>query len=56
MLECVSKAFGNETKEQRDGFLVMLLGTLGASILRDMLISKRVIRVGEGTIRGRRDL
>ena len=55
MLECVSKAFENETKEQSGGFLDMLLGTLGASFQEDMLISKRVIRVGEETIRARQD-
>ena len=34
----------------------MLLRTLGASFLGDILISKRVIRVGGGTIRARQDL
>ena len=32
LLKGVSKAIKNETKEQRDGFLSMLLGTLGASL------------------------
>ena len=44
----------NEGKEQRGGFLSMLLGTLGASLLGDMLFGKKgkgVIRAGEGTIR-----
>ena len=44
-----------EAKEQRGGFLSMLLGTLGASLLGDVLskgLSGRgVTRAGEGTIR-----
>ena len=41
----------NEAKEQKRGFLSRLLGTLGASLLGNMLVGKRVIRAGEGTIR-----
>ena len=45
----------SEAKEQRGGFLGMLLGTLGASLLVDILSKglsgKGVIRAGEGTIR-----
>ena len=45
----------NEVKEQKVGFLSMLLGTLGASLLCDLLTknlpSRGVIRAGEGTIR-----
>ena len=33
------------------GFLCMLLGTLGASLLGNMLAGKGVIRAGEGTAR-----
>ena len=44
-----------EAKEQRGGFLSMLLGILGASLLGDILSKglsgKSVIRAGEGTIR-----
>ena len=43
----------NEVKEQKGGFLSMLLGTLGASLLGDLLtknLSSRSVR-GEGTIR-----
>ena len=55
LLKGVSETIQNEAKEQRGGFLSMLLGTLGASLLGDIL-SKRlsgkgVIRAGEGTIR-----
>ena len=41
----------NEVKEQKGGFLSMLLGTLGASLLGNMLAGRGVIRAGEGTIR-----
>ena len=41
--EGVSKAIQNEAKEHRGGFLSMLLGILGASLLRNILTLKRVI-------------
>ena len=37
LLKGVSKTIKTETKEQRDGFLSMLLGTLGASLLGNLL-------------------
>ena len=40
----------NEAKEQRSGFLGMLLGTLGASLLGNILTGKGVIRADDGTI------
>ena len=55
LLKGVSETIQNEAKEQRGGFLSMLLGTLGASLLGDLLAKnlsgKGVIRAGEGTIR-----
>ena len=55
LLKGVSETIQNEAKEQRGGFLSMLLGTLGASLLGDVLSKglsgKGVIRAGEGTIR-----
>ena len=33
LLKGVTKTIKNETKEQKEGFLSMLLGTLGASLL-----------------------
>ena len=55
LLKGVSEAIQHEAKEQRGGFLSMLLGTLGASLLCDILSKslsgKGVIRAGEGTIR-----
>ena len=38
----------NEAKEQKGGFLQMLLGTLGASLLENMFAGKGIIRVGYG--------
>ena len=51
LLKGVSETIQHEAKEQRGGFLSMLLGTLGASLLVDTLSGKGVIRAGEGTIR-----
>ena len=55
LLKGVSKTIQHEVKEQRRGFPGMLLGTLGASLLGDVLSKglsgKGVIRAGEGTIR-----
>ena len=43
----VSKTIENETKEQRGGFLSMLLGTLGASLLGNLLTGgKDMMRAG----------
>ena len=51
----VSETIQHEAKEQRGGFLSMLLGTLGAYLLGDILSKglsgKGVIRAGEGTVR-----
>ena len=56
-LKGVSETIQNEAaKKQRGGFVSMLLGTLGASLLGDMLFGKKgkgVIRAREGTIRAR---
>ena len=41
LLKAVSEKIQNEAKEQRRGFLTMLLGTLGASLLGDMLSGKK---------------
>ena len=50
LLKGVNKTIENATKEQRGGFLPMLLGTLGASLLGNLLTGgKGVIRAGEGT-------
>ena len=55
LLKGVSETIQHEAKEQGGGFLSMLLGTLGASLLGDVLSKglscKGVIRAGEGRIR-----
>ena len=48
LLKGVTKAIEDETKEQKDGFLSMLLGTLGASLLGTLLSGKGIIRAGSG--------
>ena len=48
LLKGASKTIENEIKEQRGGFLSMLLGTLGASLLGSLLTGKGIIRAGEG--------
>ena len=47
----VKKTIENETKEQRGGFLSILVGTLGASLLGDLLSGKGMMRAGEGFVR-----
>ena len=47
----VSKTIKNEAKEQKEGFFGMLLGTLGASLLRNLLTGKGTIRSSKGTMR-----
>ena len=51
LLKGVSETIKGEAKEQKGEFLSMLLGTIGASLLGNMLAGKGVIRSGEGTIR-----
>ena len=52
LLKGLSKAIKNEPKEQKDGFLSMLLGTLGASLLGNVLTGgNRIVRVGDGIVR-----
>ena len=46
LLKGVTKTIKNETKEQKGGFLSMLLGTLGASLLGNLLSGKGIARVG----------
>ena len=49
LLKGLTKTIENETKEQRGGFLSMLLGTLGASLLGNLLTGgKGIVRAGEG--------
>ena len=54
LLNAITETVKNEVKEQKGGFVSMLLGTLGASLLGDLLSKKLsgrgVIRAGEGAI------
>ena len=51
LIKGFSETIKDEAKEQKGGFLSMLLGTLGASLLGNLLTGKGTIRAGEGTIR-----
>ena len=48
LLKGVTKAVKNETKEEKGGFLSMLLGTLGASLIGNLFVGKRIARAGYG--------
>ena len=54
LLKGVTKTIKGETKEQKGGFLSMLLGTLGASLLRNLLSGKGIVRAGSGNNKGKR--
>ena len=51
LIKAVSETIKNEAKEHKGGFLGMLIGTLGASLLGNLLTGKGTIRVSEGTNR-----
>ena len=53
MLKGVTKTIKNKAKEQKGGFLGMLLGTLGAILLGNMLAGKGVVRAGSGNKKGK---
>ena len=48
LLKGVTKTIEKETKEQKGGFLSMLLGTLGTSLLGNFLSGKGIVRAGSG--------
>ena len=50
-LKLVSETIQNDAKEQKEGFLSMLLVILGASLLENMLAGKGINTTGEGFIR-----
>ena len=45
--EGVSETIQNDAKEQRGGFLIMLLDTLGTSLLGNILVGKGINRAGK---------
>ena len=50
LLKEVTKTIKNKTKEQKRGFLSMLLGTSGASLLGNLLTEKGIVRAGSGLL------
>ena len=48
LLKGVTKTIKNKTKERKGGFLSMLLGTLGANLLGNLLAGKGIVRAGSG--------
>ena len=44
LLKEITKAIENETKKQKEGFLGMLLGVFGASLLGNMSTGKAILR------------
>ena len=53
LLKEVTKTIKNETKEQKGGFVSMLLSTLGASLLGNLLVGKGIVRASSGNKNGR---
>ena len=51
LIKGVRKTIENEAKEQKGRFLGVLLGTLVASLLRNLLADKRVIKADYRTIK-----
>ena len=56
LIKGVSETIKNEVIKQSGGFLGMLLGTLSASLLGNLLTGKGTITAGEGTIRAGQNL
>ena len=52
-LKGVTKTIKNETKEQKGGFLSMLFGTLGASLLGNLLAGKGIVTADSGNKKGK---
>ena len=52
LLKGITKKIENKAKMQKGGFLNMLLGTLGASLLGNLLSGKGTVRVGFGNKKG----
>ena len=50
LIKNVTKNIKSEPKEKQSGFLNMLLGSLGASLSRNLLTGKGIIRAGERMI------
>ena len=55
LIKGFSETFKNKGKEQKGGSLSILLGTLGASLLGNLITDKGVMRACESTIRAGQD-
>ena len=53
LLKGVIKTIKKKIKEQKGVFLSMLLATLGASLLGNLLAGKEIVRVGSGNKKGK---
>ena len=53
LLKWVTETIKNETKERKGRFLSMLLGTLRASLLENLLTGKGIVTAGSGNKRGK---
>ena len=53
LLKGVTKTIKNETKEQKEEFLRMLLCVLGTSLLGNLLAGKGIVRAGSGNKKGK---
>ena len=53
LLKGVTKTMKNETKELKGEFLSMLLGTLGDSLLGNILSGEGIVRAGSGNKKGK---
>ena len=55
LIRVITKKVKNKAKEQKRGFLGILLGFLGASLLGNLLTGKGTIRASEGTVSAGQD-
>ena len=51
LLKGISETIQNEAKEQKGGFLSMFLGTLGASLVENILAGRGGNRAGGGIVK-----
>ena len=55
LLKRATETIKNKAKEQKGGFLSMLLGTLGANLLGNLLSRKGIVKAGSGNKKRRRN-
>ena len=53
LLKGVTKTIKNKTKKQKGGFLSVLLSTLGAGLLENLLAGKGILRSVSGNKKGK---